>query len=127
MNLERNRELVERCGDRLDVFSGDDPLSCDTILAGGKGVISVTANAAPALMHDMCAAALAGRREDAQALDQRLVPLHEALFLEANPIPVKWAVSELGLMHNGIRLPLTPLAEAYRPNVRGALERAGVL
>jgi 4-hydroxy-tetrahydrodipicolinate synthase len=127
LSLERNRELVERCGDRLDVYSGDDPLACDTILAGGKGVISVTANAAPAVVHDMCAAALSGDGDTARSLDQRLAPLHKALFLEANPIPVKWAVAQLGLMRGGIRLPLTPLAEEYREEVRGALEHAGVV
>ena len=126
VSLERNRELVARCGDRLDVFSGDDPLSCETILAGGKGVISVTANAAPAQMHDMCAAALAGRREEALEIDAQLAPLHKALFLEANPIPVKWAVARLGLMRGGIRLPLTPLAEEYHEEVTHALEHAGV-
>jgi len=127
MSLDRNRELIERCGERLDVFSGDDPLSCETILSGGKGVISVTANAAPALMHDMCAAALAGRREEALEIDARLAPLHKALFLEANPIPVKWAVAELGLMRDGIRLPLTPLAEEFHEEVRRALEQTGAL
>ncbi len=127
MSLERNRELIERCGDRLDVFSGDDPLSCETILAGGKGVISVTANVAPALMHKMCEAALAGRRDEAVELDKRLVPLHKALFLQANPIPAKWAVSQLGLMPEGIRLPLIPLAKEFHGEVRAAMEVAGVV
>lgn len=125
-SLERNRELIELCSERLDVLSGDDHLACETTLMGGKGVISVTANVAPTQMHEMIAAALAGRREEALAIDQRLSPVHEALFLEANPIPVKWAVSHLGLMGAGIRLPLTPLAEEHQPTVAAALSAAGL-
>jgi 4-hydroxy-tetrahydrodipicolinate synthase len=125
-SLERNRELMRRCGERMDVLSGDDHLACETVLAGGKGVISVTANVAPARMHEMVAAALAGDAESARATDRTLADLHEALFLEASPIPVKWAVSRLGLMDNGIRLPLVPLAPEYHERVLSAMAVAGV-
>ena len=97
------------------------------ILAGGKGAISVTANVAPRLMHDMCSAALAGRREDAQAIDARISALHKALFVETNPIPVKWAVARLGLMGTGIRLPMTPLSEHHHETVLQAMKLAGVI
>ncbi len=125
--LERIQELVRRCGDRLDVYSGDDGVAAEAILSGAKGNISVTANVAPRLMHEMCAAALAGDRAAAEALDQRAAGLHKALFLESNPIPVKWAVGQLGLIPPGIRLPLTPLAESFQPAVRAAMRQAGVL
>jgi len=125
-SLERNRELIERCGERMDVLSGDDYIACDTVLAGGKGVISVTANVAPAQMHDMVTAGLAGDAGTARSQDAILADLHAALFLEANPIPVKWAVSQLGLMDNGIRLPLVPLATQYHQAVQAAMSKAGV-
>lgn len=126
-SLERMRELVARCSDRLDVYSGDDALACEAMLAGARGVISVTANVAPRSMQRMAAAALAGRVEEARSLEESLQGLHQALFLEANPIPVKWAVSQLGLMSNGIRLPLIPLSAAHQQAVRAAMQRAGVL
>lgn len=126
-NLERARDLVRRCGDRLDLYSGDDATAMEFILLGGKGVISVTANVAPRGMSEMCAAALAGRRLEAAAIDARLAGLHETLFVEANPIPVKWALYEMGLIPPGIRLPLTPLSERYHDAVRQAMKQAGVL
>lgn len=126
-SVERMRELVTRCGNRMDVYSGDDPVGVEAILAGAKGIISVTANVAPKAMHDLCAAALSGDHAAAKRIDGRLRPLHEALFLESNPIPVKWAVAQLGLIPPGIRLPLTPLAEQYQPAVRQAMQQAGVL
>lgn len=126
-NLERTRELIRRCGERITILSGEDPIAMASILAGAKGVISVTANVAPRAMHDMCVAALAGDRAEAERLDARLRPLHKALFLESNPIPVKWAVQQLGLIGPGIRLPLTPLAEPYRPQVLEAMRQAGTL
>jgi 4-hydroxy-tetrahydrodipicolinate synthase len=125
--LSRCVELVERCGERLDVFSGDDALARETILAGGKGVISVTANVAPRLMHDMCVAALQGNAAEAARLDAFLAPLHDVLFVEANPIPVKWAMYEMGMTQRGIRLPLTPLSEGKRETVCHAMRHAGVL
>ncbi|HCK79854.1 MAG TPA: 4-hydroxy-tetrahydrodipicolinate synthase [Candidatus Competibacter sp.] len=125
--LDRIRDLVRRCGDRLDVFSGDDGIAAEAMLAGAKGVISVTANVAPRAMYDLSAAALAGDRVRVEAIDSRLNELHKALFLESNPIPVKWAVNQLGLIPSGIRLPLTPLAESFQPAVRAAMQQAGVL
>jgi 4-hydroxy-tetrahydrodipicolinate synthase len=125
--VERVREILERTGGELAVYSGDDATAREAILAGARGDISVTANVAPRAMHEMCALALAGDREGALRVDERLAPLHRALFLESNPIPVKWALLEMGLIPGGIRLPLTPLSEEYRPAVRQALEHAGVL
>ena len=126
-SIERIQELVQRLGERMDVYSGDDALAAAAMLNGARGVISVTANVAPQLMHEMCVAALAGDRVQAEALDARLAGLHRALFLESNPIPVKWAVAQLGLIPAGIRLPLTPLSEALYPDVRAAMRQAGVL
>lgn len=126
-NLERAREILRRCGERMDVYSGDDATALELMLLGGKGVISVTANVAPRAMREMCEAALAGRREEAAAVNARIAALHEVLFIEANPIPVKWALAEMGLIPPGLRLPLTPLAARYHDTVRRALKQAGVL
>ncbi|MCB1815691.1 MAG: dihydrodipicolinate synthase family protein, partial [Candidatus Competibacteraceae bacterium] len=125
--LNRIGELIDRCSDRMAIYSGDDPVAIDTILLGGKGVISVTANVAPHAMHAMCAAALQGDKAEAKRIDNTLKPLHKALFLESNPIPVKWAVQQLDLIGPGIRLPLTPLAAQYHEQVRTAMQQAGVL
>lgn len=125
--VQRAKEIIERCGPRLDVVSGDDANARETILLGGKGVISVTANVAPRLMREMCAAALRGDREEAERIDARLAALHKALFCESNPIPVKWAVQALGLIRGGIRLPMTPLQEQYHETVRQAMKLAGVV
>ncbi|HKK05300.1 MAG TPA: 4-hydroxy-tetrahydrodipicolinate synthase [Gammaproteobacteria bacterium] len=126
-NLDRARELVQRCGDRIDIYSGDDATAMELMLLGGKGDVSVTANVAPRAMHEMCAAAIAGDRSKAAEINARLMPLHKGLFVEANPIPVKWALHEMGLIPAGIRLPLTPLAEQYHETVRQALREGGVL
>jgi 4-hydroxy-tetrahydrodipicolinate synthase len=126
-DLQRAREIIERCGDKLDVFSGDDATALEFMLLGGRGDISVTANVAPRAMHDMCKAAIGGDRETAQKINQPLEILHEKLFVEANPIPVKWALHEMGMIGPGIRLPLTPLSEPYRATIREALKAAGVL
>jgi 4-hydroxy-tetrahydrodipicolinate synthase len=126
-SLERIRELVVRCGDRMDIFSGDDAIGAEAILNGAKGTISVTANVAPRSMHDLCAAALAGDRAEVERIDGRLAALHKALFLESNPIPVKWAVAQLGLIPPGIRLPLTPLSEQFHASLRQAMQQAGVI
>jgi 4-hydroxy-tetrahydrodipicolinate synthase len=96
------------------------------MLLGGRGVISVTANVAPRLMHEMCAAALAGDTARSREINDRLLPLHRNLFLEANPIPVKWAAQQMGLIKGGIRLPLTPLSAACHEQVREALRHAGI-
>jgi 4-hydroxy-tetrahydrodipicolinate synthase len=123
---ERTRELVDRVGGRLELYSGDDATALDFLVAGGQGVISVTANVAPAAMHAMCAAALAGDIAGAREIDAGLQPLHHDLFLESNPIPVKWAVSRMGLIPDGIRLPLTPLSERFHAPVREAMRAAGI-
>ncbi len=125
--LERIQDLVRRLGDRMDVYSGDDGIAAEAMLGGARGVISVTANVAPRLMHEMATAALAGDRVRAEAINARLAGLHQALFLESNPIPVKWAVHQLGLIPPGIRLPLTPLSESCQPAVRAAMQQAGVI
>ena len=125
-DLDRARNILDRCGDRLDLFSGDDATAMELILLGGKGNISVTANVAPAAMHAMCAAALAGDRDAAKVINDRLDVLNTTLFVESNPIPVKWALYEMGLIPAGIRLPLTVLAEEYREAIRQALRQAGV-
>ncbi|MBU1190784.1 MAG: 4-hydroxy-tetrahydrodipicolinate synthase [Gammaproteobacteria bacterium] len=126
-NLQRAREILDRCGERLDLYSGDDATGCEFMLLGGKGVISVTSNVAPAAMHNLCVAAMAGDRARAEAIDAPLRALHRDLFVEANPIPVKWALHEMGLIPLGIRLPLTPLSAQYHATVREALRQAGVL
>jgi 4-hydroxy-tetrahydrodipicolinate synthase len=126
-DIGRSRDIINRCGNRLDVFSGDDCTAMEHILAGGKGVISVTANVAPRQMHQMCEAALKGDRAAAEAINGRLDELHSAMFVESNPIPVKWALSEMGLIGPGIRLPLTVLSAANQDVVRNALKQSGVL
>jgi len=126
-DIDRARDIMKRCGDRLDVFSGDDATAMECILAGGKGDISVTANVAPQMMHDMCAAALQGDRVIAAEINERLMGLHTGLFVEANPIPVKWALYEMGLISEGIRLPMTMLSEQHHASVRQAMKQAGVV
>ena len=99
----------------------------DIILAGGKGVISVTANVAPKQVHDMCKAALAGDKDTAMSINESIKGLHSELFIESNPIPVKWALERMGLIQGGIRLPLTPLAKELQSRVETALKIAGVI
>jgi len=125
-DLGRGKEILDRCGDRLDLYSGDDATAMELILMGAKGDISVTANVAPKAMHDMCAAALAGDRETAEKIDSTLRALHRDLFIEPSPIPVKWALHEMGLIPPGLRLPLTPLSPECCEPVRDALRQAGV-
>jgi len=126
-DVERAREILRLCGDRVDVYSGEDATGLDVMLAGGKGVISVTTNVAPAEMRAMCDAALAGDAVRAREINDRLMPVHKALFLESNPIPVKWALMEMGLIGEGIRLPLTPLSERFHEPLRDALRSAGLI
>lgn len=126
-DIDRARELVQRCGDRMAIYSGDDASALEHMLVGGKGDISVTANVAPATMSEMCDAALAGDEARARKLNGRLEGLHRRLFVESNPIPVKWAVHELGLIGPAIRLPLTPLSEQYQESVRAAMREAGII
>ena len=126
-NLQRARELIDSCGDQIDLYSGDDATALEFILMGGKGNISVTANVAPRAMHDMCAAALAGDRAGAEAINQRLLALHKDLFVESNPIPVKWALHAMGRIPPGIRLPMTVLSQRHHDTVRQALHLAQIL
>jgi 4-hydroxy-tetrahydrodipicolinate synthase len=123
-DVTRMRELVALANDNFAIYSGDDATAMELLLLGGKGAISVTANVAPKAMHDMCQLALAGDRKGAEAINQRLMGLHKKLFVEANPIPVKWAVHTLGLIPPGIRLPLTPLSENYHDVVKQAMQQA---
>ena len=126
-DLDRARQIIQQCSKDFAVYSGDDATARELILLGGRGDISVTANVAPKLMSEMCSAALAGDAELALALDSKLAALHQSLFVEANPIPVKWAVSQLGLMSNTLRLPMTPLSESHREEVRSAMANAGLV
>ena len=126
-NLERGSDLLRRKPNDFLVYSGDDGTALAYMLLGAHGDISVTANVAPRAMHEMCAAAVAGEREKAIALNNRLLPLHQKLFVEANPIPVKWALQRMGRIPEGIRLPLTPLAPAFHETITQALREAGCL
>ena len=125
-DLSRLHQIRELCGEDFDIFSGDDATGCEFMLSGGNGVISVTNNVAPSAMRKMCDLALAGKREDAMVIDQRLSALHEKLFLEANPIPVKWALAEMGKISEGIRLPLTWLSEEFHTPLKQAMEQAQI-
>ncbi|QFY44043.1 4-hydroxy-tetrahydrodipicolinate synthase [Candidatus Methylospira mobilis] len=124
-NLDRLHEILRLSKPGFLLYSGDDASACEFCLQGGKGVISVTANVAPGLMHSMCAAAISGDREIALAIDGKLSGLHKALFIESNPIPVKWAASAMGY-GKGIRLPLTRLTNASEPVIRAAMHQANV-
>jgi len=125
-DLTRAKQLIEQCPADFAIYSGDDHSARELMLLGGKGDISVTANVAPRLMSEMCAAAISGDEATAAALDAKLGPVHDAMFVEANPIPVKWALGELGLMADALRLPMTPLAPVHRDTVRNALQKIGV-
>ena len=125
-NLERGADLLRRKPGDFLVFSGDDATGLALMLLGGHGVISVTANAAPRMMHEMCAAALAGDVARARDINNKLLGLHRHLFCEANPIPVKWAVQQIGLIKGGIRLPLTPLSAGCHDLVRTAMRQAEI-
>jgi 4-hydroxy-tetrahydrodipicolinate synthase len=126
-NIERAQWLIRDVPEGFAVYSGDDPTAVALMLCGGQGNISVTANVAPRLMHELCAAAVAGDAKRAMAIQRKLMPVHKHLFVEANPIPVKWAMARMGLMGSALRLPMTPLAQANQPVVEGALRAAGLL
>jgi 4-hydroxy-tetrahydrodipicolinate synthase len=126
-DLGRAKAIIESAPEGFAVYSGDDATAVELILLGGQGNISVTANVAPRQMAEMCALALEGRQEDARALNRSVEPLHSALFVESNPIPVKWALHEMGMMNTGIRLPLTPLSEACREELRATLAACNLL
>tara|TARA_R110000823_G_scaffold210224_4_gene340445 strand:+ start:4098 stop:4970 length:873 start_codon:yes stop_codon:yes gene_type:complete len=125
-DLSRVPVLRQACGENFAIYSGDDATAMELIFAGGQGAISVAANVAPALTAELCRLALAGDRNGAAEIDQRLAPLYTALYLEANPIPVKWALQQQGLIGGGIRLPMTELDERFHAEVNAALRAVGV-
>lgn len=125
-SMQRLADIKQLCGDRLDIYSGDDSSCKEFMLQGGKGVISVTANIAPKLFKELCDAALSGDASKAEQHNNQLLGLYEKLFVEANPIPAKWALMHMGKIPAGIRLPLTPLAKQFHSIVAEALDNAGV-
>jgi 4-hydroxy-tetrahydrodipicolinate synthase len=126
-DLERARELVETCGDRMNILTGEDGSACEHMLLGGRGDISVTANVAPRAMRQMCDAAIGGDAATARRINETLADLHSTLFSESNPIPVKWAMHEMGMIEEGIRLPMTWLDEKYHEPLRAAMRKAGII
>ncbi len=126
-NMERCSDLIKHAPRNFAIYGGEDSAALALILLGGHGVISVTANVAPRLMHEMCAAALVGDVKKARELNLRLLGLHQKLFVETNPAPVKWAMAQMGLIEPGLRLPLAPLSEKFHDTVREALADAGVV
>ncbi len=126
-DLQRAQAILNRVSSDFLVYSGDDATAVELMLMGGKGNISVTANVAPRAMAELCAAAMRGDAATARAINERLMPLHKNLFIESNPIPVKWALHEMGLMQDGIRLPLTWLSPRCHEPLRQAMRQSGVL
>ncbi|MGB7479851.1 MAG: 4-hydroxy-tetrahydrodipicolinate synthase [Burkholderiaceae bacterium] len=126
-NIGRGTDLLRRIPSSFSVYSGDDITAMALMLCGARGNISVTANVAPRTMHALCNAAMSGNVAEAIALNNRMLPLHTTLFVEPNPLPVKWALTEMGLIPPGIRLPLVPMDRAYHETVRAALRESGVL
>ena len=126
-NIERAQWLIRDVPKGFAIYSGDDPTAVALMLCGGQGNISVTANVAPRLMHELCMAAVAGQRDKAMEIQFKLMPMHKHLFVEANPIPVKWAMARMGLCGGTMRLPMTPLAQANEAVVEQALKAAGLL
>ena len=126
-NLERSKELLEKCADNISIFTGDDKTSVRDLLLGFKGNISVTANVAPLDMHEMCKFAIDGNAEEANKINSKLDILHDNLFTESNPIPVKWALHRMGLIKKGIRLPLTWLDSKYENILEESLYNAGII
>ena len=126
-NIERAQWLIRDARKGFSIYSGDDPTAVALMLCGGHGNVSVTANIAPRLMHELCVAAMAGDARRAMEIQFQLMPVHKHLFVEPNPIPVKWAMARMGLCGPALRLPLTPLATAHQPVVEGALRAAGLI
>jgi 4-hydroxy-tetrahydrodipicolinate synthase len=126
-NIDRAQWLIREAPAGFSIYSGDDPTAVALMLCGGHGNVSVTANVAPRLMHELCVAAIAGDRQRAMALQFQLLPLHKQLFVEANPIPVKWAMARMKLCGGALRLPMTPLTAANEAAVEGALSACGLL
>ncbi len=125
-NMERGSDLIRKAPESFSVYSGDDASALALMLLGGRGAISVTANVAPRLMHALCEAALAGKVAEARGINEKLLPLHRKLFVEANPIPVKWALSKMGLTGPALRLPMTQLSDCYHEMVLDAMQSAGI-
>jgi len=125
-DLSRAESILAHARPGFVLLSGDDPTAVELMKRGACGVISVTANVAARAMHDLCAAALAGKHVEAAAINERLMPLHLAMFIEANPIPVKWAVARLGLIGPAIRLPLTQLSERLEDDMLAAMKASGI-
>ena len=126
-NIERAQWLIRDVPKGFAIYSGDDPTAVALMLCGGQGNIGVTANIAPRLMHELCVAAIAGDRQRAMQIQFQLMPLHKHLFVEANPIPVKWAMARLGLCGPALRLPMTPLSASAQPVVEAALRASGLI
>ena len=126
-NIARDTDLIRLAPSSFAVYSGDDATAMALMFCGGKGNISVTANIAPRAMHELCVAAMSGDTKAAIAINNRLIPLHNKLFIEPNPLPVKWAMQEMGLIPSGLRLPLVPMSVQYHDVVRAALRESGVL
>ena len=126
-NIERAQWLLRDAPKNFSIYSGDDPTAVALMLCGGHGNVSVTANVAPRAMHELCVAAIAGDARKAMAIQNRLMLLHRHLFVEANPIPVKWAMAKIGLCGPALRLPMTPLTPAFHAQVEAAMRAAGVL
>ena len=126
-NIERAQWLIREVPKGFAIYSGDDPTAVALMLCGGQGNISVTANVAPRLMHELCMAAIAGDARSAMEIQLRLMPVHKNLFVEANPIPVKWAMARMGLCGGTLRLPMTPMSASFEPVVEGALRAAGLV
>ncbi len=126
-NVERGQWLIKDAPEGFAVYSGDDGTAVALMLCGGQGNISVTANIAPRLMHQLCVAAIAGDAATANQIQRQLLPVHKNLFVEANPIPLKWAMDKMGLCGGTMRLPLTGMAQSYEPTVLAALKVAGLL
>ncbi|HAJ12474.1 MAG TPA: 4-hydroxy-tetrahydrodipicolinate synthase [Comamonadaceae bacterium] len=126
-NIERAQWLIREAPEGFAIYSGDDPTAVALMLCGGQGNISVTANIAPRLMHELCMAALAGDARQAMQIQRRLLPVHKHLFVEANPIPLKWAMARMGLCGATMRLPMTPLSPSLEPIVERALQQSGLI
>jgi 4-hydroxy-tetrahydrodipicolinate synthase len=126
-NIERAQWLIKDAPQGFSIYSGDDPTAVALMLCGGHGNVSVTANIAPRLMHELCVAAMAGDVARAMAIQMKLLPVHKTLFIESNPIPVKWAAARMGLCGPALRLPLTPLTDASQPTLERAMQAAGLL
>ncbi|HVZ46312.1 MAG TPA: 4-hydroxy-tetrahydrodipicolinate synthase [Ramlibacter sp.] len=126
-DIARAQWLIREAPPGFSIYSGDDPTAVALMLCGGRGNVSVTANVAPRLMHELCVAAVAGDAKRAMEIQLKLMPVHKHLFCEANPIPVKWAMARMGLMGGALRLPMTPLSSANQPAVEEALRASGLL